>query len=1346
MSENRPNFKKSTDRRPSVGARLRAIEAMLPETMVADRYQVGREIGHLRYQIRKRRKVKQHEKRLDDMRLRLARSAEIRSQRRAAIPSWEPLEALPITAWQTEIVTSIQQHPVVIIAGETGSGKTTQLPKFCLAAGRGQGGLIGCTQPRRIAATTVAQRIADELGQPLGDAVGYKIRFQDRTNPNSFIKIMTDGILLAETQGDPALTAYDTLIVDEAHERSLNIDFLLGILKKLVQRRRDLKLIITSATIDTEKFAQAFDDAPVIEVSGRMYPVEVRYRPIKDDDAEGNDVTHVEAAVSAVDDLARESVRGDILVFMPTEQDIRETCELLAGRSNAKTVVMPLYARLSAADQRRVFAGTGARKIIVATNVAETSITIPGIRYVVDTGLARIPRYSPRSRTTALPVSPIARSSADQRMGRCGRVENGICIRLFDEESYQGRPRFTPPEILRANLAEVILRMISLKLGDISAFPFIDSPDPRSIRDGLNLLVELEAIEKDDTHSHRKGLERYRLTDRGRIMARMPIDPRLSRMLIEAQQHGCLSQMLVIAAVLSIQDPRERPVEKEQAADQAHAVFKDPASDFVTLLNIWERSKGILRTGLLKQFCREHFLSFRRIREWRDIHRQLKAIASEAGLNQAGGAAAKTAPVAAAASRTDTFGALYTAIHISVLSGFLSNIALKKEKNIYQAAQGRECMLFPGSGLFNRGGDWIVAAEMVHTSRLFARTAATIDSAWIESLAGRQCRYAYLEAHWSRKRGAVVADEQVSLYGLVIVARRPVSYGKIDPEGAAEIFVRSALIGGDVRKPFDFMAHNQALIEDVADMENRLRRRDILVDEEVLYQFYRDRLGPIADIRSLAHLLKKKGSDTFLRLRPEDLLQAEPDGDELALYPDEIKLGDTRLKADYRFNPGAEDDGITVAVPAVRAHQVNPADADWLVPGLLREKIAAMLKALPKAYRRQLVPVSDTADMIAKEMPRTRDDLATALGNFIHRRFKVDIPATAWQENALPAHLKMRFTVAGPDGETVAAGRDADILRKVTPTLSGKTVPDKARRRWEREDITDWDFGDLPESITTGDAEGGGQTFFPALVRRKTDPSVVGLKLFHTPEEALQQHRDGVAALLSIALAADLRYLKRQLRLPAEVAQRVPFPGGVKAFEKQLYERVVNDRLRCNLRTAASFEAHAATVRKDLMRDGQQLIEIVTPVLSVLDEVRDTLFGLEGQSGGQGPVAVFLQERRAEIHKLVPEHFVTIYDRERLPHLARYLRAAALRAQRAVQQFDRDRPKAEEVARLETTLHHFLETLTPRTSERKRAALEELFWLIEEYKVSLFAQELKTAVPVSAKRLEKKVAEIRRMT
>ncbi len=1332
----------TSESNPGIRRQLKALETRLSDVMAADRQAVAREIGQIRYRLRRGRVQPQLPARLAAMEQRVQRSAERRSRRLAQVPRWDAADALPITARQPDIVAAIHRHPVVIVSGETGSGKTTQLPKFCLAAGRGIDGLIGCTQPRRIAATSVAQRIADELGEPLGQSVGYKIRFQDRTRQDGFIKIMTDGILLAETQGDPDLTAYDTLIVDEAHERSLNIDFILGILKKLVQRRRDLKLIVTSATIDTEKFAQAFDGAPIIEVSGRMYPVEVQYRPL---DAGEEEASYAEAAVSAVDALVHHQPPGDVLVFMPTEQDIRETCELLEGRAFSKTEILPLYARLAAADQRRVFAGGGARKIIVATNVAETSITIPGIRYVVDTGLARIPRYSPRTRTTALPVAPIARSSADQRMGRCGRVANGVCIRLYEEADYLSRPRFTPPEILRANLADVILRMISLKLVDIAAFPFIDRPDPRNVQDGLNLLLELGALERPSRPAHRKGLARYQLTDRGRIMARMPVDPRLSRMLIEARRGGCLPQMLVIAAALSIQDPRERPADKAQQADQAQAVFRDPASDFVTLLTIWEKSNAFQRTGPLKRYCREHFLSFRRLREWRDIHRQLGAVAQEAGLEEAAADAASP-PQAAAESRDDTFGALYTALHTAVLSGFLSNIAQKKEKNIYRAARGRECMLFPGSGLFNRGGDWIVAAEMVHTSRLFARMAATIDSRWLEPLAGRQCRYAYLEPHWSRKRGQVVAFEQVTLYGLTLVERRPVAYAGVDPEAAAEIFIRSALIGGDVRQPLAFMEHNQALIASVTDMENRLRRRDLLVDEETLYQFYRDRLGTIADMRSLARLIKEKGGDAFLRLREADLLRRAPDSAELALYPEEIALGDARLKAEYRFEPGAEEDGITVAVPAADVHRVRPADADWLVPGLLQEKIAALLKTLPKAYRRQLVPVSDTAGILAREMPRTREDLPSALSRFIHQRFQVDIPASAWQAEDLPDHLRMRFAVLDADGAAIAAGRGPEVLETGATAPAENRRLRKARRRWERDGLTDWPAEDLPEQVTVDDGRDGQHTLFPALTATGEDNGEVGVRLFSSPGQAARAQPRGVAALLEKRLAKDLRHLRRQLKLPKATASKVRFAGGPQALEGRLVERVHRDLLQHDVRNRPAFEALAEQARRTLVPSGQDLLQAVLPVLEALDAVRATLFRLEGQVAGRGPLAQFLKARREEADRLVPPHFVDLYARERLPHLVRYLQAIGLRAERAALQFEREQAKAAEIQRWETFLHEMIAALDPRASDRKRTALEDFFWMIEEYKVSLFAQELKTAQPVSPKRLEKKAAEIRRMT
>ena len=686
-------------------------------------------------------------------------------------------DSLPITARKDDIIEAIGKHPVVIISGETGSGKTTQIPKFCLAAGRGIDGFIGCTQPRRIAATMVARRIAEELKQSVGDSVGYKIRFRDRSRPESFIKVMTDGILLAEAQNDRYLNQYDTIIVDEAHERSLNIDFVLGILKTLLTRRKDLKLIITSATIDTRKFSESFGNAPVIEVSGRMFPVDVSYfsELEKETDKDNGDLTHIELAVKAVNQLDRKKASGDILVFMPTEQDIRDTCEMMEGRSYPGTSIMPLYARLSAAEQARVYSRPAGRKIIVSTNVAETSLTIPGIKYVIDTGLARIPQYNPRSRTTAMPVVSVSRSSADQRAGRCGRVENGVCIRLYTLDDYESRPLFTPPEILRSNLAEVILRMISLRLGDVSNFPFVDKPAPRSIHDGFELLKELGAITENKNSKPAGKKSRYRLTSTGKLMARIPLDPRLSRILIEAHRRGCLAEVSVIAAALSIQDPRERPAEKTAEADAASAQYQDKASDFLTLLNIWDQYhahwKKVTSQNQMKKYCRTHFLAYRRMREWRDIYQQIGEILRENGMNHSG-------------NRLSDENKRYQAVHQAISCGFLSNIALKKEKNIFKAAKGREAMVFPGSALFNRAGDWIVAAEMVETSRLFARTAARIQPEWLESLGGDLCRKTYLNPHWERNLGQVMATEQVSLFGLIIVADRKVAYGRINPRGS----------------------------------------------------------------------------------------------------------------------------------------------------------------------------------------------------------------------------------------------------------------------------------------------------------------------------------------------------------------------------------------------------------------------------------------------------------------------------------------------------------------------------------------------------------------------------------
>jgi ATP-dependent helicase HrpA len=1321
------------------------LRALLKQAMHSDAITLRRELDRL---VRSRKKMADAEmaRRVNGLGMKIRDAVDRRRRRQERVPRFQDLGHLPITAAKTQIIDSIHNQPVTIVSGETGSGKTTQIPKFCLAAGRGIDGKIACTQPRRIAATTVAARIAEELAEDLGQSVGYKIRFQDKTGSDAYIKVVTDGILLAETQGDPWLNEYDTIIVDEAHERSLNIDFVLGILKQLVQKRRNLKLIITSATIDTEKFSKAFDDAPVVEVSGRLFPVETRYFFPDADLEEAQDRTPVELAVAAVDELLARRTRGDILIFMPTEQDIRETCETINGRRFPQTAILPLFARLSAGEQRRVFASTAGRKIIVATNVAETSITIPGIKYVVDTGLARISQYVPHSRTTSLPVVPISRSSADQRKGRCGRVENGVCIRLYTEEDYVNRPLYTQPEILRSNLAEVILRMIALKLGNVADFPFIDRPAEKSIQDGFNLLVELGAIVRP--HGNRSGAGGYRLTENGRTMARLPIDPRLSRMLIEASREGCLSPVVILAAALSIQDVRERPLDKEALADQAHRQFVDPLSDFVTLLNIWHAiHHGSSRPGSmneLKKFCRQHFLSFRRIREWRDIHGQIKAVLKEQrfGRMESDGQALEDLP-AGGQAEDGSFHPLYAAIHRAILSGFLSNIAMKKEKVFFRASKDREVMLFPGSGLFKNPGNWIVAAEMVETSRLFARKAATIDVTWLEPLGGDLCRRSWSDPHWERSREEVVAREQVTLFGLPIVQDRRVAFGRIDPDQASDIFVRSALVDGDVKQPLDFMQYNAERVAAVRSMEDRIRRRDILVDDEVLVAFYKTRLPGVCDMRTLKHRIRKKGGDRFLRLDPKMLIRYAPDPDVLDRFPRQLDLGHRVLACDYAFEPGTEVDGVTVTIPAETTGDVPREQLDWLVPGLLPEKITALIKGLPKAYRIKLVPVADTVQAILDEMPRGWESLPAALSRFLFHRLKVDIPAAAWPVDTLPDHLKMRLAITDGKGNVVASGRDERLLdqRESGPALPAGTSA--LARQWEHRGIATWDFGDLPDMLASADGPGTSWCLYPRL---EAGDNEIRIRLFSDVKAAEDAQANGVAALLARHFADDLKFLKKNLKLPVLLKHQTVDLGGLAAIEKQLFQCVTRELFAQPILTAADYHARVdelAALR--VHQCGQDLREAVIAVIEAHHEVRCRITDVENKRIAAPVVGQFLQTLKNELARLVPDNFVLLYDRQRLTHLVRYLSALSIRTQRGYTDLEKDRSRESLVAPFVEQLKRMLQSLDASTSAEKRAAVEAFFWTIEEYKVSVFAQEVGTDGPVSVKRLKRLIGEIERM-
>ena len=1241
--------------------------------------------------------------------------------------------ALPIMECKSRIVTAVRENPVVIITGETGSGKTTQIPKMCLEAGRGRTGRIGCTQPRRIAATSVARRIAEELNEELGHSVGYKIRFGDTSSRGSLIKVMTDGILLMEAHHDPLLRAYDTIIVDEAHERSLNIDFILGILKTILSRRDDLRVVITSATIDTHKFAEFFDDAPIIEVSGRLFPVEVRYLPLDVKPEERSEFTSCESAVHAVDELMDRRERGDILIFMPTERDIRETCEMLSGRFKEDAVILPLFSRLTSAQQQRVFQEMTTRKIVVATNVAETSITIPGIRYVIDTGLARIAQYNPRSRTSGLPVRAISRSSADQRKGRCGRVQNGVCIRLYSEEDYIGRPLYTPPEILRSNLAGVILRMLSLNLGDIDAFPFIDRPTAKGIRDGIEILRELDAIEtevKDD----RGPTHPWRLTEKGRFMAALPLDPRISRMILEARQEGCLPEVSIIAAALSIQDPRERPAERETEADQSHALFRDPASDFSALLNIWrhchDRGASPKTETALRRFCKNHFLSYRRIREWRDIHDQILRILAEQKL-----LTPKNDKVREAGTE------LYGAVHRSILSGFLGHIALKKEKNLYTATQGRQAMIFPGSGLFNRGGHWIVAAEMVETSRLFARTVANIDSSWLEALGGTLCRRSYFEPHWEKDRGEVVASEQVTLFGLTIVNGRPVSFGRVDPDAASRIFIRSALIEGNVKRPLPFLLHNQALIESIVDLEEKVRRHDLLIGEEKMAEFYEKRLPGVFDIRILQRLIRDKGEDQFLRMREEDLLMKAPDREEISLYPSAVAKSGWKLDCLYRFEPGEPHDGITLKIPVHAVPSLDAETLDWMVPGLLREKIAALLKGLPKEYRKRLQPLSQTCEIILREMVQ-EGPLPTALGRFIYDRYGIDIPVNLWPLQGISEHLKLRFAVVDGKDRELAAGRDVSILKQEYVVEKESQAFDEARRKWEKSGITAWDFGDLPERITLSGGSSPTSLAFPAL---DTDGSDIVLRLFRNESEAQSAHRRGLKALFSLHFRQEMKSLRKAVSPTGSLKLWAAAIGGAKIVENAFIEKVIEELFTNTIRTQAAFEGHAESVRSQILPLGQAIVLAAESPLKALYEATERIRNLETANVDNRPLRTFLGSLREELSRLLPYDFLIRYDRDRLIHVVRYLHAVAIRAERGAVHLEKSLERGREIQELTRWRDEVVQNLPSYTSSEKLKALEEFSWMIEEYKVSLFAQELKTAIPVSSKRITARMGEITRM-
>jgi len=1228
---------------------------------------------------------------------------------------------LPISRRRAEIVQAIRRHRVVIISGETGCGKSTQIPKMCLEAGRGARGRIAVTQPRRIAAVTIAQRIAEEMREPLGRTVGYKIRFEDRSSPETRIKVVTDGMLLAETQADGRLREYDTIVIDEAHERSLNIDFLLGIVKTLLAKRSDLKLIITSATLDLEKFAAAFDGAPVLQVGGRMYPVRVEYRVPSPDERE--DLDYVDMAAEAVDEIKRREPPGDILVFMPTEQDILETCEILEGKRYAGTTVLPLFARLPGPQQGRVYSIAG-RKIVVATNVAETSLTIPGIKYVVDTGLARISQYLPGAGINSLPIRPVSKASADQRKGRCGRVSDGLCVRLYDQKDYEERPRFTAPEILRSNLAEVILRMMDLNLGHPAKFPFVDKPTARMIEDGFETLIELSAVRK-------RGTE-YQLTERGRRMARIPLDPRLSRMLIEAVGENCLREAAVVASALSIRDPRERPPEKAAQADASHAPFRDADSDFLTLLNIWDRFhgdwQGLRTTSRKRQFCHEHFLSFPRMREWTYIHDQILEILREQKFPSG-----RTQPVPMSKP-------LYGAIHRAVAAGLLSHVAVLKEGKMYTAARGREAMLFPGSSLFPKPPGWIVAAEIVQTGRLYVRTAARIEPGWLEALAGDLCQRTYDKPRWDKGRGEVRADERVTLFGLEIVSRREMPFGPVAPEAASKIFFRDGLLAGAVKESFGFLKHNLELRSKYESLEDKMRRRDILVPEEASVDFYARRLPGIYDLKGLRRRIEKQGGDSFLHMREEDVVRDRPPVSEIVLYPDELDFNGRKIRAQYRFLPAVEEDGATIRVRADLLPHLSAGALEWGIPGYFREKIHALVKGLPQRYRKALVPAAERADVIVRKMSRTSGSLFSALSDFVRREFGADIPARIWADVDLPKYLNIRLVVLDEAGNEAAAGRDYDRLLGTRPKApeadTGSSSWKKASEEWERPAVADWAWEAIPDAVRVG----GGASAYPAM---DAGPKDVSLKLFKTAGEAAASHSKGVEALFSRKYAKDLKFMERILVLPEEHQRAALYFGGKAVIEKSMLEALRARVFRRNIRTRAEYQAAADGLVKALFAEGQVLLDAVKRALEGYQGVRADLYTISMTHQGNKAVESIVETVKAELEALMPRNFAEIYGADRLERLPAYLEALRIRTERAKNSPEKDQKKAAEIAPFADALAGLRKRLGPADSAETRDTLETVRWMIEEYKIAVFAPEVGTAGPVSAKRLTEFLRDVR---
>lgn len=1288
----------------------KTLKAAIKDCMMRDQFRL-----HRRLQGAARIKNDQAKHAVfDEIAADIAKSMSVVELRRTQRPTVTYPELLPVSQKKDDIAEAIKHNQVVIVAGETGSGKTTQLPKICLELGRGVKGMIGHTQPRRLAARSVASRIAEELECEMGSYVGYKVRFNDQVSDRSQIKLMTDGILLAEIQHDRYLNQYDTIIIDEAHERSLNIDFILGYLRELLPKRPDLKVIITSATIDPERFSKHFNNAPIIEVSGRTYPVDVRYRPIVED-SDDTDRDQLEAIFDAVDELCDEG-QGDILIFMNGEREIRDTADALEKRKLRDTEIVPLFARLSAGEQNRVFQPHTGRRIVLSTNVAETSLTVPGIKYVIDPGTARISRYSYRTKVQRLPIEPISQASANQRKGRCGRVQEGICIRLYSEEDFLSRPEFTDPEILRTNLASVILQMTAIGLGDIQAFPFVEAPDNRNIQDGVRLLEELGAINANAKDP------RKRLTSVGRQLARLPIDPRLARMVLEAPKNNALREVMIIASALSIQDPRERPMEKQQASDEKHRRFYDKESDFMTFVNLWdyvqEQQKALSGNQFRKQ-CKKDYLNYLRIREWQDIHFQVRQVVRELEL------------------RINDTEAGYDAVHMSLLSGLLSHIGMKdQEKNEYQGARNARFNIFPGSGIFKKQPKWVMVAELVETSRLWGRIAAKIQPEWVEPLAQHLLKRSYSEPHWEKKSAAVHAFEKVTLYGIPVVAKRKVNYGRIDPTLSREIFIRSALVEGDWDTKHKFFQQNRKLLREVEELEHKSRRRDILIDDEQLFEFYDQRIDlSVVSGRHFDTWWKKasKENPELLNFEREMLFRNDASHVTDLDYPNFWHQGNLKLKLSYQFEPGEDNDGVTVHVPLAILNQVEPDGFDWQIPGLRHELVVALIKSLPKTLRRNFVPAPNYADAFLSRTKVMEAPLLDSMEKELKRITGVTILREDWNLDQIPDHLKITFRAVDHRNRKLRENKDLYELKDSLKEKVQQTLSQVADDDIEQEGLKTWSFGTLPERYQQ--KRGGFEVrAYPAIVDNNDS---VGIKLFETEEEQHRAMQQGQRRLILLNIPSPIKYLHDNLPNKSKLGLYFNPYGRVLDL--------IDDCIACGIdklieqKGGIVWQPEAFEALKDYVR--AELGDTVVEIAKQVEEILTTAFNINKRLKGRVDLtmAFALSDIKAQLEGLIFKGFATECGWKRLPDILRYMRAIERRLEKLPIDPNKDRVH---ILKVESMVNEYKKLLNKIPKGQPIPEnVKEIRWMIEELRVSYFAQQLGTPYPISDKRIRNAINE-----